>query len=90
VVIGGIAAGADDARVMIDNFKFSPVPLTVTAGSTVPGSIAMTFPTASLCRRHSHPMDTDESFALRFEKPGTYEYICGLHLFMHGEILVQK
>jgi plastocyanin len=93
VVIGGIAAATDDARVMIDNFKFSPVPLTVTVGSTVtwlnrddiPHSILV--PALSV---HSHPMDTDESFALRFDKPGTYEYICGLHPFMHGSILVQK
>jgi plastocyanin len=93
VVIGGIAAAADDARVMIDNFKFAPVPLTVTVGSTVtwlnrddiPHSIVV--PALSV---HSHPMDTDESFALRFDKPGTYEYICGLHPFMHGKILVQK
>ena len=93
VVIGGIAASADDARVMIDNFKSSPVPLTGTVGSTVtwlnrddiPYSIVV--PALST---HSHPMDTDESFALRFEKSGTYEYICGLHPFMYGEILVQK
>jgi len=35
VVIGGIATAADNAQIMIDNFKSSPVPLTVTVGSTV-------------------------------------------------------
>jgi plastocyanin len=93
VVIGGIAAAADDARVMIDNFKFSPVPLTVTVGSTVTWLNRDDIPHSILVpalRVHSHPMDTDESFALRFDKPGTYEYICGLHPFMHGSILVQK
>jgi len=93
VVIGGIAAADDDPRVMIDNFKFSPVPLTVTVGSTVtwlnrddiPHSIVV--PALSV---HSHPMDTDANFAVRFDKPGTYEYICGLHPFMHGKILVQR
>ena len=93
VVIGGIAAAADDARVMIDNFRFSPIPLAVAVGSTVtwlnrddiPHSIVV--PALGV---HSHPMDTDESFAYRFDKPGTYNYICGLHPFMHGTIVVQN
>ena len=93
VVIGGIAAAADDARVMIDNFRFSPIPLTVKAGSTItwlnrddiPHSIVV--PALGV---HSHPMDTDESFAFRFDKAGTYDYICGLHPFMHGKIVVQN
>ena len=93
VAIGGIAAAADEARVMIDNFKFSPIPLTVTVGSTVtwlnrddiPHSIVV--PTLGV---HSHPMDTDENFSFRFDKPGTYNYVCGLHPFMHGTIVVQN
>lgn len=37
----------------------------------------------------SPPMDTDESFTFRADKPGTYDYICGLHPFMHGQIVVR-
>ena len=93
VVIGGIATAAEDARVMIDNFKFSPIPLTVKAGSTItwlnrddiPHSIVV--PALGV---QSHPMDTDGSFAYRFDKPGTYNYICGLHPFMHGTVVVQN
>ena len=37
----------------------------------------------------SHPMDTDEDFSYRFEQAGTYDYLCGLHPHMHGQVLVQ-
>jgi amicyanin len=93
-MIGGIAAAAaDDAKIMIDNFKFSPIPLTVAAGSTItwvnrddiPHSIVV--PALGV---RSHTMDTDQSFTFRFEKLGTYDYICGLHPFMHGKIVVQN
>ena len=92
VVIGGIAA-ASDTGIMIENFRFSPAPLTVAVGSTVtwlnrddiPHSIVV--PTLGV---RSHPLDTDQSFAFRFDKPGTYDYICGLHPFMHGMVVVQN
>jgi len=92
VVIGRAATAADDAKIMIDNFKFSPTPLTVSVGTTVtwlnrddiPHSIVV----PSLGVR-SHPMDTDEYFAYRFEKAGTYDYICGMHPFMRGQIIVK-
>jgi amicyanin len=86
------AAAADGAQVVIDNFTFSPTPLTVKVGGTVtwvnhddmPHSVV--FPTLKL---KSHPMDTDESFAYKFDQPGTFDYVCGLHPFMHGQVVVQ-
>jgi amicyanin len=92
--IGGIAAAASGgAEIMIDNFRFSPIPQTVTTGSTVtwlnrddiPHSIVV--PELGV---HSHPMDTNEIFSYRFDRPGTYDYICGIHPFMRGKIVVQN
>ena len=85
-------AAAEDAGVVIDNFTFSPTPLTVKAGTTVnwvnrddmPHSIVL--PTLNV---KSHPMDTDEDFSYCFEQAGTYDYLCGLHPHMHGQVLVQ-
>jgi plastocyanin len=37
----------------------------------------------------SHPMDTDESFAIKFDQAGIYDYICGLHPHMHGQVIVE-
>ena len=36
----------------------------------------------------SHPLDTDDSFAYKFEQAGTYDYLCGLHPHMHGQVVV--
>ncbi len=33
-------------------------------------------------------MDTDESFSYTFAKAGVYNYICGLHPLMHGQVAV--
>ncbi len=87
-----LAMAADTPGVTIDNFKFAPVPLVVKAGTTVtwmnhddiPHSVVI--PSLQV---KSHPMDTDESFAYKFDKAGTYAYICGLHPFMHGQVEVK-
>jgi len=85
-------AAAADAQVVIDNFTFSPTPLTVKVGTTVtwlnrddiPHSIVL--PTLQV---HSHPLDTNDTFSYRFDKAGTYNYICGLHPHMHGQVVVR-
>jgi amicyanin len=93
VVIAGSAMAADKGQeVTIDNFTFSPSPLTIKAGTTVvwanhddmPHSVV--FPTLKL---KSPAMDTDGSFSHTFDQPGTYDYVCGLHPFMHGQVVVQ-
>jgi plastocyanin len=95
VMVVGMPAGmaaAVDAEVVIDNFTFAPTPLSVPVGTTVkwvnhddiPHSIVV--PTLKL---RSHPMDTDENFSYRFEQAGTFDYICGLHPHMHGQVVVQ-
>jgi amicyanin len=96
VVIAGRAAlaatEAADAQVVIDNFTFSPSPLTVKVGATVtwanhddmPHSVV--FPTLKL---KSPAMDTDDTFKHTFDQAGTFDYVCGLHPFMHGQVVVQ-
>jgi plastocyanin len=91
VVIGRTAAAAD-ANIMIGNFKFSPTPLTVSPGTTVTwlnrDDMIHSIVVPALGLR-SQPLDTDETFAYRFDKAGTYDYVCGLHPFMHGQIIVR-
>lgn len=92
VVISSRMAAAADAQIVIDNFKFSPTPLVVKPGTTVtwmnhddmPHSVV--FPSLGV---KSRPMDTDQSFAYKFDKEGTYDYVCGLHPFMHGQVVVK-
>jgi plastocyanin len=84
-------AHAADAAVSIDNFVFTPAALTVPRGTSVvftnrddlPHSIVSATRPPSF---RSHVLDTDDAFALVFDKPGTWEYFCGLHPHMHGTI----
>lgn len=83
---------ATTAAIKIDNFKFSPATLTVAKGTEVtwtnqddiPHSIVLTDGAA-----RSKPMDTDGSFTFKFDKAGNFAYVCGLHPFMKGQIVVK-
>jgi plastocyanin len=85
-------AAADGTEIGIDNFKFAPTPLTVPKGATVTWVNRDDIPHSIVCQTlgfHSHPMDTDGTVSLRFDQPGRYEYVCGLHPFMRGAVIVQ-
>ena len=92
VAIGSRMAAAADAQIVIDNFTFSPTPLTVKVGTTVTWVNHDDIPHSIVCpdlKVKSHPLDTDDSFAYTFEQTGTYDYLCGLHPHMHGQVVVQ-
>jgi len=38
---------------------------------------------------HSSPMDTDGTFTYKFDKTGTFFYVCGLHPFMQAKVVVK-
>jgi plastocyanin len=87
-----VAAAASPATVDIDNFSFAPATLTVTAGTTVTwkneddsphriGDKNGTFKSAAL--------DTDDTFSHTFSAPGEYPYICTIHPYMVGKIIVK-
>ena len=82
---------ANEATVAIDNFTFTPAELKVKAGTKVvfvnhddiPHSVV-----GDTIKFHSKALDTDESFAFVFDKPGEIVYFCGLHPHMTGKITV--
>jgi plastocyanin len=87
-----VAAAASPATVAIDNFAFAPATLTVTAGATVTwkneddsphriGDKNGTFKSAAL--------DTDDTFSHTFAAAGEYPYICTIHPYMVGKIIVK-
>jgi plastocyanin len=87
-----VAAAASPATVKIDNFAFAPATLTVTAGTTVTwkndddsphriGDKNGTFKSAAL--------DTDDTFSHTFAAPGEYPYICTIHPYMVGKVVVK-
>ena len=87
-----VKAAASTATVQIDNFTFTPATLTVAAGTAVTwkneddsphriGDKDGTFKSAAL--------DTDDTFSHTFATPGVYPYICTIHPYMAGKIVVK-
>jgi plastocyanin len=85
----GVAA---ETEIVIDNFTFAPSPMTVKVGTTVtwvnrddmPHSIV-----GAALGFHSHALDSDEQISTHFDRPGRYDYVCGLHPRMHGTVVVE-
>jgi amicyanin len=80
--------------VKIDNFSFTPVTLTVAAGSTVTWTNRDDIPHTVVSADDpkafkSKVMDTDEKFSFTFTKPGTYTYFCSVHPKMTGTVVVK-
>jgi plastocyanin len=78
--------------VVIRNFMFSPMAITVKAGSTVTwknldGEPHTVVNDAGLFR--SSALDQNDSFQFRFDKPGVYKIFCGIHPNMRETINVQ-
>ena len=85
------ARAADDVKVNIDNFAFTPATITVPKGSTVTWVNRDDIPHLVVCpsvKARSKVLDTDQSFAFKFEKPGRVDYFCGLHPHMTGTVVV--
>jgi amicyanin len=77
----------------INNFDFAPMSLTIPAGATVtwtnhdeePHTVA-----ASDGSFHSPGMGTGGTYSFTFTNAGTYDYVCSIHPFMHGTVVVTK
>ena len=87
------AAGTDAAsQVMIDNFVYSPVPLTVKVGTTVTWINHDDIPhtvDSTQGKFKSAALDTDDKFEFQFKEAGEYPFFCRIHPKMTGKIIVQ-
>ena len=87
------AAGAEAAsQVVIDNFVYSPVPLTVKVGTTVTWINHDDIPhtvDSTQGKFKSAALDTDDKFEFRFTEAGEYPFYCRIHPKMTGKIIVQ-
>ncbi len=93
---GGASAQASNVpahtdQVQITNFAFAPAVITVVAGTTVTWTNEDTTqhdvyaPPVGL---QSPVLNQNDSYAHTFSSPGTYPYICSIHPFMHGTVVV--
>ncbi|MBC8747118.1 plastocyanin [Paraburkholderia sp. WC7.3g] len=78
--------------IVIKNFMFTPMELTIKAGTTVTwknldGEPHTVVNDAGLFR--SAALDQDDTYQYRFDKPGVYKIFCGIHPNMKATITVQ-
>jgi plastocyanin len=88
----GGSARVTEARVIIENFAFSPASLSVAAGTKVTWVNRDTDPhtaTDTDKRFNSGALDTGEEFSFVFRDKGDYEYYCTLHPHMKGRVTVR-
>jgi len=87
-----VAVPTPEATISIDKFMFEPTSLTVTAGTTVHWKNLDPEPHTVRgvdTNFRSDPLDQNDSFAYKFDKPGTYRYVCSIHPQMLGTIIVE-
>ena len=77
----------------IDNFAFIPRVLTVSRGTTVTWINSDDVPHVIVSPDHkftgSKIVDTNQRYSVTFDKPGTYDYFCGIHPIMTGQVVVR-
>ena len=86
------AANAEDVSILIKNFDFGPMNVSVARGTTVvwknldgePHTVAST---DGLFR--STAQDQNDSYRFTFDKSGTFRYICSIHPNMKATITVK-
>jgi plastocyanin len=86
------AASPAAVDVKIDNFSFSPLTLTVKAGTQITWTNADDIPHTVVSNDQSFKskvLDTDEKFTFTASKPGTYTYYCSIHPKMTGKLVVE-
>ena len=91
--LAATAAGTDaGTQVMIDNFVYSPVALTVKVGTTVTWINHDDIPhtvDSTQGKFKSAAMDTDGKFEFQFKEAGEYPFYCRIHPKMTGKVIVQ-
>jgi len=91
VLLSGAPADADGNVITIKHFMFNPMDVTVPAGTDVTWENQDGEPHTVVSLTgdfRSQALDEKDKFSHRFDKPGTYKYICSIHPKMVGTITV--
>lgn len=87
---GNANAPKEGNAVEIINFTFNPSVLKVKTGTTVTWTNSDTVPhTIKSGQFNSENLSAGKSFEYKYENTGTYDYSCGLHPSMNGQIIVE-
>ncbi len=82
---------ATDAVAMAKSYRFDPGVVEIDAGDTVTWTNEDNFThTVQVDGQDDHKVGRGESVSIRFDKPGSYDYVCTLHSRdMHGTVIVR-
>lgn len=78
--------------VMIKDFMFTPMSMTIKAGSTLTWKNLDDEPHTVVSESglfRSAALDQNDTFQYKFDKPGVYKILCGIHPNMRETITVQ-
>jgi plastocyanin len=91
ILLGAASAHAEEFKVTIDNFTFTPAEVKVKVGDTVTWTNHDDIPhtVVSAGKFRSKTTDTDGTFSFTFTSAGDYKYFCSLHPHMTGMIKVE-
>ena len=80
-------------KVTISNYTFVPARLVVSPGTKIVWTNQDGDPHTVTSLKgvfSSAALDTGSHYARVFKKTGTFPYICSIHPFMHGTVIVKK
>lgn len=88
------AAAATRSAITISNYSFNPGVMKVAAGATVTwinkdGDVHTIKSQEGPEAFQSPALDTGGHYSFTFRHPGTYRYICSVHPYMRGVVVVQ-
>jgi len=79
-------------EVMIEDFKFAPKEIRISVGDTIKWTNLDSAPHTATDNNDmfdSGTLEKGESFSMTFDKAGTYDYICTIHPWMEGTVIVE-
>ncbi len=83
-----LAAGA--AQIQMKDLKFQPSEVTIQSGGTVTWTNADSVIHDVKFKDSGSPdLKKGEQYSKRFDKPGTYDYVCDIHPGMKGKVIVK-
>ncbi len=87
------AAAAGDGSVTIEGFEFITAELTVPVGTEVTWTNVDTakhsIEDVSGAFEESSALGTGDAFSFTYDQPGSQAYICGIHPYMRGTVIVE-
>lgn len=87
-----VSTEAAAAKVSIANFAFAPTTITIAPGQTVAWANDDGAPHGLAYKDGAKGIDLllpGKTFSRTFDKPGTYDYVCAVHPYTTGKVLVR-